>query len=366
MRPKLAILGMGRVFKKMARGIHRWFAIDIVFDPNPDAAGWTELSETEPTTTATSEDEFFRLSARSDAILVLSPPAEHVRHVELAAPLHKAVFVEKPLAIDFDGLRRIDRAIRANSRVYFSDFYVDVRAALLVRAFGARPDAFDWITSKIQDRVGMPIVNGLRDRLGPILSIQATLLEGEGEAKTVDTRPWLREPQGGGVLLDLACHHLALYFALFGKPLEVNHAKLGFHPSGATGMAYEPWRPGGAFAETYALLNLQTSTGLPVRIEVAKNWDRDSRKFQIEGLNGSATLDFGSLNGPKNRLLTNISGQEGAVILAQNYWDFVAEGFYHYFKSGSEGTHGYSQGRAAVETIIHAKEMVKMEPEPGN
>jgi predicted dehydrogenase len=288
-------------------------------------------------------------------IFILSPPVEHVRQLERAASLNKAVFIEKPLAVDMDGLRRIDLAVQANPRVYFSDFYVDVRGASLVRAFGSHLDDNRWIASRIQSVEGKPFSSELRERLGPISSIEASLLEGEGEAGVVDSRPWLREPGGGGVLLDLACHHLALYFALFDSALSILDVRLGIHPAGLTGTGYQPWSANEAVGETYALLRLRSTAGFPVRIEVGKNWDADARLFQINALNGTATLDFGTLKGPKNRLLTNIAGEKSVFALDQNYWDMVAEGFCNYFNSGSSKPHGYHEGRAALKTILQAK-----------
>ena len=107
-----------------------------------------------------------------------------------------------------DGLRRVDRAIQTYPRVYFSDFYVDVRAASLVRAFGSRLDENEWIASRIQTVEGRAFSGGLRELLGPIVSVDALLLEGEGEAGVVDTRPWLK---GGTVV---ACYLILLAITL--------------------------------------------------------------------------------------------------------------------------------------------------------
>jgi len=355
MNPRASIIGLGRAFKKMARGIRQSFSIDLVYDPDPDAFGWQEIGGGSETTVAATEDDFFSVAARSDVMFILSPPVEHVRQLERAVSLNKAVFIEKPLAVDMDGLRRIDLAVQANPRVYFSDFYVDVRGASLVRAFGSHLDDNRWIASRIQSVEGKPFSNELREQLGPISSIEASLLEGEGDAGVVDSRPWLREPGGGGVLLDLACHHLALYFALFDCALDILEVRLGIHPAGFTGTDYRPWTAHEAVAETYAILQLRSTAGFPVRIEVGKNWNGDARLFKINGLHGAATLDFGTLNGPKNRLLTNIDGEKRVFELHQNYWDMVAEGFSNYFESGSSKPHGYREGRAALRTILEAK-----------
>ena len=355
MVPKASIIGLGRAFKKMARGIRNSFLIDLVYDPDQEAVGWSEIASGTETTRASTEDDFFRIAARSDVIFILSPPADHVRQLERSVALGKAVFVEKPFAVDLDGLRRVDQAIQINPRVYCSDFYIDVRGASLVRAFGSRVDENGWVASRIQHVDGKALSADLRERLGPIRSVDASLLEGEGEAGIVDSRPWLKERDGGGVLLDLACHHLALYFALFNSALSLLDVRLGIHPAGFTGTDYQPWSACEAVAETYALLQLQSTDGFPVRIEVGKNWDGDDRRFQINGLNGTAILDFGTSKGPKNCLTTNIAGEISVFVLDQNYWDLVTVGFSNYFESGSLKPHGYRDGRAALETILQAK-----------
>ena len=353
MIPKASIIGLGRAFKKMARGIRQSFTIDLVYDPDQEAVGWSEI--TGQTTVAKTEDDFFHAAAQSDVIFILSPPNEHVRQLERAASLTKVVFVEKPLAVDLFGLQKIDRILRTNPRVYFSDFYVDIRAASLVRAFGSLLDENGWIAPRIQTIEGKGLSDGLRNQLGQISSIEALLLEGEGEAGVVESRPWLSKPSGGGVLLDLACHQLALYFALFDSPLDILDVRLGIHAAGVTGAAYQPWSAHEAVAETYALLELRSAAGFPVRIEVGKNWEADARLFRINALNGTATLDFGTLKGPKNRLITNITGAKSVFELDQNYWDMVAEGFCNYYKSGSSKPHGYREGAAALKTIFQAK-----------
>ena len=290
-------------------------------------------------------------------IFILSPPAEHVKQLERAVSLNKTIFVEKPFAVDVDGLWRVDQAIQTNPRVYFSDFYVDVRGASLVRAFGSHLDENDWVAPRIHTIEGKAFSGGWREQLGPVVSVDASLLEGEGEAGVVEIRPWLRERDGGGVLLDLACHLLALYFALFDSALSILDVRLGIHPAGSSGTDYQPWSAHEAAAETYALLQLQSSAGFPVRIEVGKMWNNDARRFQINGLHGTATLDFGTSSGPKNRLLTNIGGKKSVFELDQNYWDLVAEGFLNYFESGSVKPRGYREGRAALETILRAKSL---------
>src|SRR5262249_10254714 len=123
-RFRAGILGLGQCFRKMAPGLVDHFDVAVVFDPNPLAPGRDALTAAvrrEPTY-ARSEREFFDLAVDLDCVFVLSPPAEHTRHVSTSLALSPAVFVEKPLAIDVKDLQTIKETIqRANGRLYCSD-----------------------------------------------------------------------------------------------------------------------------------------------------------------------------------------------------------------------------------------------------
>ena len=84
----------------MARGIRKSFVIDLVYDPDPEAVGWSDIGGGAQTTRVLT-NPCFRIAARSDVMFILSPPVEHVRQIERAVNLNKAIFVEKPFRSGF-------------------------------------------------------------------------------------------------------------------------------------------------------------------------------------------------------------------------------------------------------------------------
>jgi predicted dehydrogenase len=360
MQPRIAVLGAGAVFRKMLPGLRSAFVIDSLYDPRLPAATWDLLSDSERAAVTGSEQATLSRVAHCDAVFILTPPREHVRQLEEVCPLRKPVFVEKPPAVAPGEVERLEECVRQNPRIYFSDFYVDVRSVALIRAFGRRLSETSWLLPQLTAAgAGNFPPDNLAGRIGPIKSANFKLLEGLGEAKSVEARPWLKDILGGGVLLDLAFHGLALYYAIFGQPLTIHHAELGVHAPGSEGTDYDHWRPEQQQAESYASLELDSAAGFKLKVEVAKNWTNDHREMMLIGSNGRLLMDFGASGGPRNVLHLDSPGLTETFKLSGNYWSLVAESFSRFIHSQAAGPHDYEESRAALQLLFEVRNFLR-------
>jgi predicted dehydrogenase len=330
---KAAILGAGACCRKMLPGLRSAFDIRTIYDPRPSPRTVGLLSECERLAIVSSESEFYVNATAADAVFVLSPPTEHVRQLEAASVLGVPIFVEKPLAVDWSEISRIERLLERSPRIYFSDFFVDVRGTLLQRTLGKRMRENEWIVPYVFTVCGEAEVDRLASSIGEVKQVCCRLLEGAGEGKSVTERAWLKDQRGGGVLLDLAYHYFTLCSVLFDAPLDVRRVRLGVHKQGTEGYDFETWTERDESAETYAKIFLRSAAGLDVQIEVAKNWTSDCRELVIKGSRGEVGMDFGSSQELNNVQTVNIVGKKSSVAIAQNYWDLVTKGFLHYINS---------------------------------
>jgi predicted dehydrogenase len=354
MKLKAAVLGAGAAFRKMLPGLRARFVLQSIYDPDTPVTTLKLLAPEEASKLVTSEQDLLRVASSCDVIFILSPPQEHARHLELASRLGIGVFVEKPPVIDADEVSNLELCVSRNPRIYFSDFYVDVRGAALLRAFGRRKASTAWLIEHLSPSAGAFGPDDTIHEIGKIETIQFKLLEGLGSAGDFDSRLWLREPHGGGVLLDLAFHGLMLYYALLAEPLTLIDYQLGIHLPGQKGDEYTPWTPSAGIAESYASLRFRSAAGPNFSLQAAKNWTDDLRNIVVKGSQGVASLDFGALGDTKNMLrIRPKDGLERTWTLDQDYWSLVAEGFYQYLESYDGRPHNYVESISAVTTLFN-------------
>lgn len=94
----LGIIGFGIMGERLARAAagHEQVAVTGVWDPAPDAA--TRLAAALPGVPMRASPE--AVIAACDCLYVAAPPAFHLVHAKAAFASGKAVFLEKPLAVD--------------------------------------------------------------------------------------------------------------------------------------------------------------------------------------------------------------------------------------------------------------------------
>jgi polar amino acid transport system substrate-binding protein len=127
-----------------------------------------------------------------DALVIATRHSSHARLTAAALQAGKAVFVEKPLALDENELREIETALPAGR--------------LLMVGFNRR---------------FAPLVVRLQDELGPA----ATTLAIRVNAGPLPRDHWLHDPEdGGGRLLGEGCHFVDLLSHLAGAPAASVHA----------------------------------------------------------------------------------------------------------------------------------------------
>lgn len=258
MAPKLAVIGVGDYYRMFREPIARTFEVVAEIDKGdyrdePGGLGQAVAA------------------SGAETAMILTPNRLHAAHILELAPLRIPVFVEKPLVTTLEDLEAVERSVATNPGLYCSDYFVDVAGIPLLRWLG-RPCP----------RALLPYVRGTGsdgfDRLGRIQRVEAVLLESTGPKSSFSGREWLWDPEHGGVIWDLAYHHLALWFAAVGEPVSVE--------SVATRSVQE------GRAETYADARLGSSSGIELHLEVGKYAQRDEISFTIHGEGGTARMDF--------------------------------------------------------------------------
>ena len=174
-----------------------------VYDPDRDraenfvakAGGWV----------AESEDEVID---RCDAVYVCTWTVDHPRQVEKAAQAGKAVFVEKPLAVDMDGCRRVVDALEGSG--------VTHQTGLVLRY----SPAFALLESLLEER----------DRNGRVMSV---VFRDDQYLPTggIYESTWRQEHDkaGRGVLLEHSIHDVDLLDRLVGPITAVSGRSRSFH-----------------------------------------------------------------------------------------------------------------------------------------
>jgi len=185
----VGIIGCGAI----TCGVHlpnlaRLRGVKIVGLVDPDPVALARAMKLSRAAAFPSADELLGDSA-VDAVIIASPTVLHAGQVRAACAAGKHVYVEKPLAHDADSLAEVRAGIENSHQVV---------------AVG-----YNWRFH--------PACQIVRQRLatqsiGTIRAIISEFTEPAGEASPGSDGAWRRHRKlGGGVLLDLASHHVDLY-----------------------------------------------------------------------------------------------------------------------------------------------------------
>ena len=141
-------------------------------------------------------------SAGVDAVIITSATPSHAALAVAAARAGKHIYVEKPLALDIAEARRVLDA---------------VRQAQVIGAVG-----FNFRIHPLHRQAATLVREG---RLGPLRAVQAAFCEPVAADRMP---PWKRRREtGGGVLLDLASHHVdSLRWMLPDEVISVEEARV--------------------------------------------------------------------------------------------------------------------------------------------
>ncbi|MBZ5658826.1 MAG: Gfo/Idh/MocA family oxidoreductase [Acidobacteriia bacterium] len=332
-KPRLAVVGLGRYYRKLERGIAECF---------------TTVLKADAADVGSEEGALRSLAVRSapDAIMLLTPNHLHARHILELADLRIPILVEKPLVTSEPDLDLVLQSLDTNPSLYCSDFYLDVRAAPLLAWFKRPyPSCLGKCIQVEEDEHNLWQQGS--SVLGSIRRVEAVLLEGEGQAGSFEGREWLWDPVHGGVLWDLAYHFVVLWHGLFGESLSLV----------STDARTIPHSLGRPAAETYAALELRASSGTHFIIRVGKYHERgNERWFRIEGSHGQAQMVFQD----PNILMIRVQEGECVALLAGSYYTHVVEAFKEYVETGASQPHGLEPAVAATRLIAAIKQQLNL------
>lgn len=145
-----------------------------------------------------------------DAVYIATPPGSHMEYALEVIRAGKPVYIEKPMALNYEECCVINEAAEKNNIPVFVAYY---RRAL---------PGFVMVKKMIED-----------GDIGKVRLIQMQLFKSPSEEETKGILPWRVMPEisGGGHFFDLACHQLDYFDFVFGpvqqvKSMAFNHGGL--------------------------------------------------------------------------------------------------------------------------------------------
>lgn len=250
---RVALLGCGRI----ARLFHlpvlaNLPGVRLVAVAEPDPAGRAVAADAPGNPVVRSDWREVAGASDVDAVVVCLPTAQHAEAATAAFAAGRAAYVEKPLAVDVEEARQVERAWRDSGAVgmvgfmlRFSPQVAQLRAAL---------------------RLG---------RAGRLVGVRTSFCAAPRELPAWKTA----RATGGGALLDLASHHVDLVRSVFGEVEEV----------GATLRSVRS-------EDDTALLTMTVAGGLPVQAFVSTTARQEDR---VEVLGDAATLVVDRYRAPR-------------------------------------------------------------------
>jgi myo-inositol 2-dehydrogenase/D-chiro-inositol 1-dehydrogenase len=245
---RVGLIGCGRI----ARSVHlnvltKLPHVDLVAVAEPDPDARNEVCRRAPGVVACAGYEQLLGMADVDAVIICLPPALHAEAAVAAMECGKHVYLEKPLATSMSEARRVLAAWRE---------------ARVVAMMG-----FNYRFNQLYQAAKARIRSG---RIGDLVCARSVFTSA---GPTVPD--WKRARQtGGGVLLDLAVHHIDLVRFLFDEEVREVSAALCSQQS----------------ADDTALFQLRLENGLPFQSFVSMGTVEEDR-FEIYGRSGKITID---------------------------------------------------------------------------
>lgn len=360
-KPQVVVIGLGAYFKKIRQGLSQYFENVQLIDVKPCETLDLHPGERTLYSQTSGDLSTVALHPLASCVMLLTPPAVHIPHIEQLARFQLPILVEKPLAIQSTEIPRLMRAVEHNPRLYCSDFYADIRALPLLRWMNPRHSTA--LDAHIHVISGDPHLWEVgRSRLGPLQAIEAYLYEGSGESGSFDGREWLWEPLQGGVALDLLYHYFTLLAYLFDFDGDFIPEKIVFATTDDQGK-HLPWYPEDGRAETYALVTGQLASGIPFHFETAKYWPAGTqRHFTLHFASGTASLHFGT----PNRLRITSGQIHCDVQLEGSAYTYVGQLFCTYVCTGPTGPYGLQAGLSAIRAVDTVKRLATEAVDPSS
>ena len=140
-----------------------------------------------------------------NAVYVATPPGSHMEHAIAAIKAGKPVYIEKPMAVNYEECLKINEASAKYGIPVFVAYYRRALPGFL----------------KVKDLIR----NGT---IGKVRLLQTQLFKAPSEDEKSGRLPWRVDPSlsGGGHFFDLACHQLDYFDYLFGPVQKVRSIAL--------------------------------------------------------------------------------------------------------------------------------------------
>lgn len=245
---KVGLIGCGRIVQLVHLNVlARLPDVELVALAEPDPQRREEASRRVPKAIAFSGYQEMLEKSDVDAAVICLPNALHAEAAEAALKLGKHVYLEKPLAANLEDARDALEAWRSAGTVGMMGF--NYRFNPIYQA------AKEYIKS---------------GQLGELVSVRSVF---SSAARTLPAWQQLRS-SGGGVLLNLASHHIDMVRFLFEQ--EVSQVWAQVRTLRSEGDS--------------AMLELQLTDGLPVQSFFSMS-AVDEDRFEIYGQAGKLTLD---------------------------------------------------------------------------
>lgn len=279
----IGIIGLGVMGERMLRQLlkHPAFAVAATWDPAPEAA---------EKVAALGQEVRFAESAADlagdpavDCVYIAAPPSAHLAYAELAFDRGKAVFAEKPLAVDLAAGRASVARVERERRVAAINF--PFASAPAVRA----------------------ISSGLKSgELGAVEAIEIEVAFARWPRAWQATARWLARRAEGGFVREVLSHFLFLTQRLIG-PLGLEECRIDY-----------PAEDGAAETAVSARLSAH---GVPVTLSGRVGGDiADLNRWRLMAKRGAFELhDWYSLKRRINGGWLDIDFGEGSV-REMSYW----------------------------------------------
>lgn len=202
---RIGIVGCGRIARMHCEGYRRHGAVVTgVTDVDPERA---EVLASAVGARAYADPVALATSGQVDAIDICSPPAAHAENVAAVAPFVRDIFLEKPMAADLDGCRRIIDVARLYDLRVMTGFFHRFHEPLLILK---------------------QMLSG--GELGRIVTLRNRFMIAPDSDSS---RPWLwdRSIAGGGVVVHTSSHSLDLFRFLVGEVTAVSAVVAQTDPS---------------------------------------------------------------------------------------------------------------------------------------
>lgn len=251
---RLGIIGYGIMGERLQRAAAahdpQVIAVSGVWDPSPEAMQRLEGAFPDIARPSTVED----LIAQADCVYVASPPASHLAHARAALTAGKALFCEKPLAVDVTDARRF---------------------VAQAEETGARAGVnFPFASSVAVDRLKAWMADGTVG--APRRVLIETAFAHWPRPWQLDAAEWLDRTAQGGFTREVVSHFLFLTRRLIG-PLDLRRASADYP---------EPGRSERAITADFIVGTLPVSlTG-----GVGTTTKADHNTWTLEGTEGTVRL----------------------------------------------------------------------------